>query len=254
MKKLSFIAAGALALATLSGSAVAASGPTKIGFSAEPYPPFSYKSPDGKWTGFELEMQRAVCKAASLDCQPTPTAWSGIIPALQIGKIDGIMNSMTITPERLKKIDFTHPYMVSKIDFVVPQGMKLASLDDLKGKVLGVQGATLAATYTNAHVRPLGIQVKVYNQQEQLTRDLEAGRVDAMIADSVYTKTFVLHHKDFKDVVAPGGPVQEIAIGVRKGDTALENKLNAGIETVLKDGTCKKLSMQFVHFDVCAQP
>lgn len=254
MKKFSLIATAALALATISASAAAASAPIKIGFSAEPYPPFSYKSPGGKWTGFEIEMQRAVCKAAKLTCQPTPTAWSGIIPALQIGKIDGIMNSMTITKARLKKIDFTQPYMVSKVDFIVSKNTRLSTLSDLKGKILGVQGATVASTYTNSKVRPIDVQIKVYNEQNQLSRDLESGRVDAMITDSIYARTFVRHHKNFKDVEAPGGPTQEIAIGIRKGDTALEQKLNKGIEAVLKDGTCQKLSKQFVHFDVCAKP
>lgn len=254
MKKMHMIMIGAAAAALMSAVSANAASSVKVGFSAEPYPPFSYKSPDGKWTGFELEMQRAVCSAAKLDCKPTPTAWSGIIPALTIGKIDAIMNSMTITPARLKKISFSHPYMVSKIKYVVPKGMKLASPADFKGKIIGVQGATVAAKYVNSHLRKLGVDVKLYNKQTQLTRDLESGRVDFMIADSIYTHGFTNHVKRFQQIDVVDGPVQEIAIGVRKDDDALKAKLSQGVVAVLKDGTCKKLSEKFVGFDVCAKP
>ncbi|HEU0197290.1 MAG TPA: transporter substrate-binding domain-containing protein [Nevskiaceae bacterium] len=254
MKKLACVIAGLMSVGVFAAGTASTAKVVRVGFSAEPYPPFSYKSPDGKWTGFELQMQHAACKAAGMDCEPTPTAWSGIIPALTIGKIDAIMNSVTITPERLKKIDFSRPYFVQHLEFVAPTGMALGTPADLKGKLLGVQGATLAATFTHQKLVPLGVQVKIYNTQEQLSRDLEAGRVDLMIAENVYTTGYVKTHKGMHEVAVPGAPLQKVAVGLRKGDTSLEKKFNAGIEAVLKDGTCRRLSEQFVGFDVCPQP
>lgn len=254
MNKIRFLVASLLVIAATATATASAASVVRVGFSAEPYPPFSYKSPNGKWTGFELEMQRAVCKAAKLTCQPTPTAWSGIIPALEIGKINAIMNSLTITKARLKKVDFSRPYFIQHLEFVAPTSTKLDTPADFKGKLLGVQGATLAASFTNDKLRPLGVQVKIYNTQEQLSRDLEAGRVDFMIAENVYTNDYVKTHEGFKQVPVAGGPVQKVAVAIRKGNTALEKKFNLGIETVLKDGTCRRLSEHFVGFDVCPKP
>ena len=64
----------------------------------------------GKWVGWEIELLDAVCTEAKLDCVITPTAWDGIIPALTTKKIDVIWNSMSITDERKKTIDFSDKY------------------------------------------------------------------------------------------------------------------------------------------------
>ena len=82
----------------------------KVGFAAEPYPPFSYTAASGNWKGWEIELMAAICESAKLDCKITPIAWDGIIPALNSKKIDIIMASMSITPDRLKVIDFSDKY------------------------------------------------------------------------------------------------------------------------------------------------
>ena len=82
---------------TLGAAQVHAADTLKIGISAEPYPPFTYTSASGEWTGFEVELAEAICDAMQRECEITPTGWSGIIPSLKAGRIDMIMNSMTIT-------------------------------------------------------------------------------------------------------------------------------------------------------------
>jgi polar amino acid transport system substrate-binding protein len=108
MKLAHTVAAGLAALGLAAGSAAAE--PLKVAFGAEPYPPFTYKSADGNWTGFEIELAEAVCARIEQDCELAPTGWSGIIPALTSGKVDFILGSMTINEERDKVIDFTRPY------------------------------------------------------------------------------------------------------------------------------------------------
>ena len=77
---------------------------------AEPYPPFTSPDASGKWVGWEVEIIDAVCAEAKFECEITPVAWDGIIPALTTKKIDLIMSSMSITEERKKTIDFTDKY------------------------------------------------------------------------------------------------------------------------------------------------
>jgi ABC-type amino acid transport substrate-binding protein len=94
-----------LAAAMLVGAATAPAlaAPLKFSVSAEPYPPFASKSPAGVWEGFEVDLARAVCKAASLDCEIVETAWDGIIPALlskKSGSRPSPSRSPTTTPRR----------------------------------------------------------------------------------------------------------------------------------------------------------
>ena len=105
MKKIALAAAFALGF-----TGMAAAETVRVGMAPEPYPPFASVDAAGNWTGWEIEIMEAVCKAAELDCVITPTAWDGIIPALTAGQIDAIMNSMSINEERLKVIDFSNKY------------------------------------------------------------------------------------------------------------------------------------------------
>ena len=81
-----------------------------FGIAAEPYAPFSYKTPSGKWEGFEPDLARALCEEMKAKCKIAEIAWDGIIPALLAHKIDVIFTSMSITAERKKTVAFTIPY------------------------------------------------------------------------------------------------------------------------------------------------
>ncbi|HSH43069.1 MAG TPA: transporter substrate-binding domain-containing protein [Arenicellales bacterium] len=257
MKLVQYISAGAAGLAALLTVATAsAADPLKVGIAAEPYPPFTYKSADGSWTGFEVELAGAVCGEAGLDCEITPTAWSGIIPALNSGKIDMIMTSMSITEERDKVIDFSDPYYYTRGAYVASADMDLEVPDGLDGKILGVQAATTHAAFAREALGNSGVEIKIYDTQEQANRDLLAGRVDVVLADQIPMAEFVERDEaagyEIKEM-APKHPAfgEGIGIGLREDDDEIEDKLNAAIETVLGNGTCQELSQKYFGQDIC---
>ena len=111
--------AAAIGLAAISG---AAAGQVRVGFAAEPYPPFTSPDASGNWEGWEVDFMKAVCAEAKLDCVITPVAWDGIIPALTTKKIDLIVSSMSITAEREKTIDFSDKYYNTPTAIIGPVG------------------------------------------------------------------------------------------------------------------------------------
>jgi len=246
--------AGAAALFTV--ATASAADPLKVGISAEPYPPFTYKSADGSWTGFETELAGAICGLIEDDCEITPTAWSGIIPALNSGKIDMIMTSMSITEDRDKVIDFTDPYYYTRGAYVAGKDMDLNVPDGLDGKVLGVQAATTHLAFARDALADTGVELKIYDKQEQANRDLLAGRLDVILADQIAMAEFVDRDEasgyGIKEM-APKHPAfgEGIGIGVREDDDDLQQKLNEAIDKVLADGTCKELSMKYFGQDIC---
>lgn len=237
-------------------AAPAAAEPLKIGLSAEPYPPFTYKSSSGDWTGFEVELGQAICAEMDAECVITPTSWSGIIPALNSGKIDMIMNSMSITEDRDKVIDFTDPYYYTSAAFVAEKDRDIEIPDGLDGLILGVQGATTHAAYAREELDDTGVEIKIYDEQEQANRDLMAGRLDVIMADQIAMGEFVERDEaqayEIKDL-APRHPAfgDGIGIGIREDDDELEDNLNAAIEKVLNDGTCTELSEKYFGQDIC---
>src|SRR5690606_21010266 len=115
------LAAGLLA----AGTAFASAQTLKIGIAAEPYPPFASPDASGNWVGWEVEIAKALCEQAGLQCEITPVAWDGIIPALTTKKIDAITASMSITDERKQTIDFSDKYYNTPTSIIGPKGVEM---------------------------------------------------------------------------------------------------------------------------------
>ncbi|WP_227268141.1 transporter substrate-binding domain-containing protein [Roseobacter weihaiensis] len=244
------IATAAIVLTT-----TVANADVKIGIAAEPYPPFSEKGADGTWQGWEIEIIGAVCAAMEEECEIVPVAWDGIIPALLAEKFDVIMASMSITEERMKTIDFSDRYYNTPAVIIGPEGSDIsgdpASLD---GKIVGVQVATTHANYVDAYFAETA-EVKTYSTFDEHNQDLFAGRVDAVVADSLAMQAFL--SSDQGDGFEIKGELNDAAIfgpgvggGMRKGETELAEKLNAAIAQIRADGTYDEISSRYFDFDI----
>lgn len=236
---------------------VAKADPVKIGVPAEPYPPFTSPEASGKWVGWEIDFIDAVCAEEKLDCVITPVAWDGIIPALTTKKIDVIVGSMSITAEREKMIDFSDKYYSTPTAVIGPEDQKFgATPDDLKGKIVGVQVSTVYVVYAKKYFT--GAQeVKEYQTQDEADNDLAAGRLDAVLADSVALGAFLKSDQgkaccDLKGRVAPDDEVlgPRVGAGVRKEDTELKGKINAGIKAIRANGKYDEISKKYFDFDI----
>ncbi|MBK0328342.1 transporter substrate-binding domain-containing protein [Rhodobacteraceae bacterium F11138] len=249
MKFKHILTAGLTAMVVAAGGAKAEE--VKIGIAAEPYPPFAAPDAAGNWVGWEIEIIQAVCAAAELDCAITPVAWDGIIPSLTGQQIDAIMASMSITDERMKTIDFSDPYYNTPAVIVADKSMDIASTpESLSGKILGVQASTTHQAYAQAHFEG-DTELRIYQTQDEANQDLIAGRIDATQADSIAMADFVASDAgaccEIKGAVAKDDAIlgKGVGAGVRKGDDALREALNAGIAAVLADGTHEKITAKY---------
>lgn len=249
------VAAAAIALA---GTFAASADQVKVGFSPEAYPPFYSQDSSGKWDGWEVEIAMAICAEAKLDCVLTPIPWDGLIPGLKTKKIDTIMNSMSITAERQKEIDFSDKYYNTPTAIVGAKDQKFdASPEGLKGKVIGVQVSTVHAAYAKKHFASTAAEIKEYQTQDEANQDLAAGRIDATQADQIALDAFLKSDQgkgccDMKGTVAPDlevlGP--GVGAGVRKGDTELKDKISAAIKAIRANGKYNEITKKYFDFDV----
>lgn len=247
MRKLALLATAAL----IAGAGVANAETVRIGIAAEPYPPFASPDAAGNWVGWEIEVIEAVCAAAELDCELTPTAWDGIIPALLSQRIDAIMASMSITADRLQTIDFSEPYYNTPTVIVGQRDIEMeATPEGLAGHVLGVQVSTIHQTYAQTYFEGQ-TELRPYQTQDEANQDLAAGRIDATQADSLAMDEFLssdagacceikgaVEHDE--DILGAG-----VGAGVRKGDDALREALNRGIAAILADGTYDAITERY---------
>lgn len=227
----------------------------RVGFAPEPYPPFWSKDAAGTWSGFEVDLIAAIMKQMGKDYELVPIAWDGIIPALNENKIDVIFNSMGITPERQQAVDFSDKYYETAIVFVGPKSEKIEiSKDGLKGKIVGVQTATAQQNWLQKHYGDV-VEIKAYEQQDQVNADLVAGRIDLDLADSIALIQGFLPTDQGKDFEVKGEPIVDpssganIGAAVRKGDP-LKDEISAAIKAIRANGVYKAINDKYFNFDI----
>jgi polar amino acid transport system substrate-binding protein len=251
------ITATLFAAATSLMATVAMAEPVRVGVAAEPYPPFTSPDASGKWVGWEVEFMDAVCAEAKLECVLTPVAWDGIIPALTENKIDAIMSSMSITEERMKTIDFSNKYYNTPAAIAAAKGSGIAATPEgLAGKIIGVQVSTIHADYAAKYFAPTAAEVKIYQTQDEANQDLAAGRVDALLADSLTLDAFVQSDSGKGCCEMVGNVADDpailglgVGVGLRKGD-AMKETFNAAIAAVRANGKYDEISKKYFAFDV----
>ncbi len=245
------VLAFAATTAIIAASGMAQADTVRIGIAAEPYPPFTSPDAAGNWVGWEVDIIDAVCTAAALECELTPTAWDGIIPALISGRIDAIMASMSITADRMQTIDFSDPYYNTPTVIVGQRGIDMdASPESLAGKVLGVQVSTIHQTYAQTYFEGQ-TELRTYQTQDEANQDLAAGRIDATQADSLAMDDFLTTEAgqccEVKGAVAHDEDIlgAGVGAGIRKGEDDLREAINRGIATILEDGTYDEITARY---------
>jgi polar amino acid transport system substrate-binding protein len=249
------LAASAAAFAISVGAASAQETVLKIGTEGA-YPPFNNLTSDGKLVGFDIDIANALCEEMKVKCEFVTQDWDGIIPALQAGKFDAIIASMSITPERAEKVDFTNKYYNTPPAIVAAKDsdIKGVTKEDLAGKTIGVATSTTHYNYTEKTYTDSTIKGYPSSQEEQT--DLANGRLDAINDDiSVLEEWLKTPDGACCKIVGTITPVPEIhgpgaGIAVRKGETDLVNKFNAAIDAIRANGKYKEINAKYFSFDV----
>ena len=276
MKKLSFALAAMAAIATAAPALAKDWKEVRIATEGA-YKPWNFKDSAGKLIGFEPDLALDLCKRMGVKCTIVEQAWDGIIPALQAGKYDVIMAGMSITDKRKKVITFSRSYAATPAQLVVLKKSPDAkfktdvgklTLDDVsgeekaaitaikaafKGRTIGVQTSTTHENFLREHMAG-DVTIKAYDTQENLDLDLQAGRVDAALASLSYWDPLLKSDKG-KDMVAvgpemTGGPFGAgVGAGIRQKDQKLADMFSKAIDAAIKDGSLKKLAIQWFGFD-----
>ncbi|WP_112662935.1 lysine/arginine/ornithine ABC transporter substrate-binding protein [Microvirga flavescens] len=242
------------------------------------YAPWNFTTPAGKLDGFEIDLANDLCKRMKVKCEIKAQDWDGIIPGLTAKKYDAIIAGMSITPERQKAISFSRSYANGPNGFLVAKTSPLAQMPGtgqtynldtqkaetekvleaikplLKGKAIGVQGSTIHAAYAEKYFKGVA-DIREYKTTEAHDLDLAAGRIDAVLADSVAIVES-LGKPEFKDYVmvgpgATGGMLGDgVGVGIRKEDAALRKMFDEAIDSALKDGTISKLAVKWFKVDI----
>lgn len=208
------------------------------------YKPLSYTDAEGKLIGFEIDLINALCEEMKAQCDISSQEWDGLIPGLQAKKFDAIIAGMSITPERLEKVDFTEPYLSNGLILVAKKGDDISVQDDFADLAVGAQRATIAAQYIE-DTYPKA-KVNLYDTQENAYLDLTSGRIRALFSDKV-TAAFWLTSEEgsaFEQKGAEFKADDTMGIAVRKGDE-LASKFNSALEALKASGKYDEIAAPY---------
>lgn len=246
-----------LLVAMVAGSAFAGN-ITKVRMGTEgAYPPFNFVDKNGELQGFDVDIAKALCKAAGVECEFVMQDWDGMIPGLLAKKFDTIIASMSITKERLQKVNFTKKYYLTPAKFIAKKGSNFEiTPEGLKGKTVGVQRGTIHDNFVRDKFGK-AMNIKSYATQDEANMDLASGRVDLVIADTVVLAEGFLNTKQGKDFefVGPGFTDKKwfgegIGIAIRKEDKELLDLMNKAIDTIRANGEYQRINARYFDFDV----
>ncbi|WSH25694.1 transporter substrate-binding domain-containing protein [Rhizobium beringeri] len=247
-----FAAASIAAMSLFAGSAMADGEKYVIGTDLT-YPPFEFVDASGTIQGFDIDITKALCAEMKAECSFVSTDWDGIIPALNAKKFDMIVSSMSITPERLKLVDFSNKYYNTPPAIAVPKDSTISDVAGLKGKVIGAQTSTTHANYAEKHLADT--ELKLYPTADEYKLDVASGRVDAVIDDVVVLSEWVKSDAGACCKILTTLPVDKeingngAGIAIRQGDP-LREKLNTAIAAIRASGEYKKIQDKYFDFDV----
>ena len=203
------------------------------------YAPFESQNQKGEIVGLTIDVVNAVAKKAGIEVKFVNTPWEGIFNALAQGDRDMIASSVTITDERKQTMNFTEPYFDAVQLIAVKADSKIASFADLKKRKVGVQTGTTGDEAVTKLMGKTSTLIKRYESTPLALKELEAGGVDAVVADNGVVINYVTNNAGakFKTVSDKAFAPEQYGFAVKKGNAELLGKLNSGLAAIKADGS-----------------
>lgn len=219
----------------------------KHGFDLD-YPPYSYIDENGEVGGFDVELAKAVCDYYGWTYEAVPFNWDAKDAELQAGSCDCIWSGFTVNGREDDYL-WSIAYSDNTQMIMVAEGSGIESLADLSGKVVGVQTATSAYDLLNDEEGQKALadtfaSLEVYETYTIAFNDLKAGAIDAIAIDVTSGQYLMSNASGYKFLDEVLGS-EQYAIGFRKDDTELCEKVNAAIEALVENGTYDAIGQKY---------
>jgi polar amino acid transport system substrate-binding protein len=211
------------------------------------YAPFESQNEKGEIVGFDIDVVTAVAKKAGIEVKFVNTPWEGIFNNLQQGDRDLLVSAVTITEERKQTMDFSNPYFDAQQLIAVKANSKITKFDDLKKLKVGVQTGTTGDEVVSKLQGKTSANIKRFESTPLALKELEAGGVDAVVADNGVVINYVTNNagNKFKTVADKAFQPEQYGLVVKKGNADLQGKLNKGLADIKADGTYDQIYAKY---------
>lgn len=212
--------------------------------------PMGYTNENDEIIGFDIDVAEEVCARLGVDLVKEPLNWNTMEQDLEAGKIDCIWNGMSVTTSRKDGMNLSEPYMKNSLVFVVANGSEIRRKKDLKRKNVGVQNGSSAQEILEGSKIGRKVTEVPFNTNAEALQQMELGVVDAVFLDSIVVDYEI--NKSGKDYVVLPYVLEEekYAVGFRKEDQALRDKVQQILHEIKEDGKLSEISIKWFGIDI----
>lgn len=214
------------------------------------FAPMGFRDEKNEIVGFDIDLARTAGEHMGVDIKFQPIDWKTKESELNSGRIDLIWNGYTITDDRKEKVLFTKPYLENAQVVMTLKDANITTLNDLASKEIGIQALSSALDALNAH--PIHQKVKKITEFPDnvlALTDLKTGRVDAVVIDKVVGEYYMTQQPNTFKILDESLAPEQYAVGVKKGNEALLEKLQTALDQMNEDGTAAEISTKWFGED-----
>jgi polar amino acid transport system substrate-binding protein len=207
-----------------------------------PYIPFEFQAEDGTWTGFDLDLMREIATRLELELEVTLQPFDGIWLAPAAGTCDVVAAALTITPDRTANALFSAPYFDADQSLLVrlADEASITSLDDMAGRVIGVQAGTTGEIYAEENA-PADATLRSYDEPAAMFLAIQAGELDGILQDVAVNAERALQEPDAFALTATLPTGEQYGFATSPANTELMGAVNEALADLRADGTYDRI-------------
>ena len=230
--------------------AIKTAGKIKVGTSAD-YPPYESVDSAGAYVGFDIELMAAIAEGMGVQLEWVDMPFDSLIAAVQENKIDLSISCFNYSEERDQQVDFSEAYYTSEDAFVVGKGFTgtIAKPEDVVAYKVGVQSGTVQDDWLTTNLVDAGLlkaeNLSRYERVDQAALDLQAGRVDVLMADYVPANALVKQFEGFNIVLKAVLSTGPLNIVLPEGDAVLKAEIDKQIAALQASGKITELAEKY---------
>ncbi|MCS4488068.1 ABC transporter substrate-binding protein/permease [Streptococcus sciuri] len=235
--------------ASATGDANAKATPQKTTYkivSDSSFAPFEYQNSSNKYTGFDMELIKAIAKQQGFNITISNPGFDAALNAVQSGQADGVIAGMTITDARKEIFTFSDSYYTANIILAVKKGSSIKSYENLKGKTVGAKNGTASYTWLEQNANKYGFKIRAFDEASSMYDSLNSGSIDALMDDEAVLAYAIKQGRNFETPIK-GEASGDIGFAVKKGaNPELVEMFNNGLAALKKNGQYDKLVKKYL--------
>lgn len=213
--------------------------------------PMGYTDDNDQIVGFDIDVAQEVCDRLGVELVKQPINWDTKETDLDLGKIDCIWNGLSVSPSRAEAMNLSEAYMQNDMIFTVMNDGKYTSSAQLEGKVVAVQNGSTAQEILEGSDIGKTVTVNAIATNVEALQQLELGLVDGVFLDSVVANYLITTTgKNYTILPETVGEQEEYAVGFRKNDCALRDKVQSILSEMKADGKLGEISTKWFGSDI----